>query len=386
MTFDIQSATDNYINALGPEALAKAAAYTSGSHWIMLWGFLISSATAWLFVRYQILQKLNRRFKHQGQWLQSLWLSCSYLLLSSLLILPWSIYDEWWREVSYGKTSQSFLDFLGQSATSLMISVVLGGLFISGIYFFMRKVGKYWWAWSSVLAAVSISAMMLLAPIWIEPLFNQYKPLPPGEVKDAITVLAKQANIDPDRIFIYDGSRQSNRFTANVAGIGSSARIAISDVALNSASLDEVKAVTAHEIGHYVSGHVWHLIGTATMLSLLFFYATHLIFPKMAKWMGTQANIDDPMGLPVLLVCISLMSLLTQPLNNFMIRKAEIEADQYSYQAVNLPDAMATALVKTADYRNPRPTPLQEFVFYTHPSIEKRVKAAMTWKSQHPAQ
>lgn len=112
MTFDIQSATDNYINALGPEALAKAAAYTSGSHWI--------------------------------------------------------------------------------------------------------------------------------------------------------TVLAKQANIDPDRIFIYDGSRQSNRFTANVAGIGSSARIAISDVALNSASLDEVKAVTAHEIGHYVSGHVWHLIGTAT--------------------------------------------------------------------------------------------------------------------------
>ena len=386
MTFDIQSATDNYINALGPEALAKAAAYTSGSHWIMLWGFLISSATAWLFVRYQILQKLNRRFKHQGQWLQSLWLSCSYLLLSSLLILPWSIYDEWWREVSYGKTSQSFLDFLGQSATSLMISVVLGGLFISGIYFFMQKVGKYWWAWSSVLAAVSISAMMLLAPIWIEPLFNQYKPLPPGEVKDAITVLAKQANIDPDRIFIYDGSRQSNRFTANVAGIGSSARIAISDVALNSASLDEVKAVTAHEIGHYVSGHVWHLIGTATMLSLLFFYATHLIFPKMAKWMGTQASIDDPMGLPVLLVCISLMSLLTQPLNNFMIRKAEIEADQYSYQAVNLPDDMATALVKTADYRNPRPTPLQEFVFYTHPSIEKRVKAAMTWKSQHPSQ
>ena len=386
MTFDIQSATDNYINALGPEALAKAAAYTSGSHWIMLWGFLISSATAWLFVRYQILQKLNRRFKHQGQWLQSLWLSCSYLLLSSLLILPWSIYDEWWREVSYGKTSQSFLDFLGQSATSLMISVVLGGLFISGIYFFMRKVGKYWWAWSSVLAAVSISAMMLLAPIWIEPLFNQYKPLPPGEVKDAITVLAKQANIDPNRIFIYDGSRQSNRFTANVAGIGSSARIAISDVALNSASLDEVKAVTAHEIGHYVSGHVWHLIGTATMLSLLFFYATHLIFPKMAKWMGTQASIDDPMGLPVLLVCISLLSLLTQPLNNFMIRKAEIEADQYSFQAVNLPDAMATALVKTADYRNPRPTPLQEFVFYTHPSIEKRVKAAMTWKSQHPSQ
>jgi STE24 endopeptidase len=298
--------------------------------------------------------------------------------------LPWSIYEEWWREVFYEKSNQSFFDFLSQGVTSLLISVVGGGFFLSGIYFFIRKVGKYWWAWSSLLAAFSISAMMLLGPIWIEPLFNQYKPLPPGEVKEALTVLANQANIDPERIFVYDGSRQSNKFTANVTGIGSSARIAISDVALNSASLDEVKAVTAHEIGHYVLGHVWNLIGTATMLSLVFFYATSLIFPLIARWMGTQVTIDDPRGIPILLVCISLMSLLTQPINNFMIRKGETEADLYSYQAVNLPDAMATALVKTAEYRYPRPTPLQEFVFYSHPSVEKRVKAAMEWKSKNP--
>jgi STE24 endopeptidase len=120
------------------------------------------------------------------------------------------------------------------------------------------------------------------------------------------------------------------------------------------------------------------------MLSLVFFYATSLIFPLIARWMGTQVTIDDPRGIPILLVCISLMSLLTQPINNFMIRKGETEADLYSYQAVNLPDAMATALVKTAEYRYPRPTPLQEFVFYSHPSVEKRVKAAMEWKSKNP--
>lgn len=384
MTFDIQQATDNYINSLGADALAKAEAYTSGSHWILLWGFIISSLIAWLFVRLQILERVDSRFQNLGVWKRSLLISCTYLLLSSLLTLPWSIYEEWWREVFYEKSSQSFFDFLSQGVTSLLISVVGGGLFVSGIYFFIRKVGKYWWAWSSLLAAFSISAMMLLGPIWIEPLFNQYKPLPPGEVKEALTVLANQANIDPERIFVYDGSRQSNKFTANVTGIGSSARIAISDVALNSASLDEVKAVTAHEIGHYVLGHVWNLIGTATMLSLVFFYATSLIFPLVARWMGTQVTIDDPRGIPILLVCISLMSLLTQPINNFMIRKGETEADLYSYQAVNLPDAMATALVKTAEYRYPRPTPLQEFVFYSHPSVEKRVKAAMEWKSKNP--
>jgi STE24 endopeptidase len=101
--------------------------------------------------------------------------------------------------------------------------------------------------------------MMLLGPSLIQPLFNEYAPVPEGEVKQAIERLAVEANIPTDRIFMYDGSRQSNNFTANVSGIGSSARIAISDIALKEANLDEVKAVTGHEIGHYVSGT--HLVG-----------------------------------------------------------------------------------------------------------------------------
>jgi STE24 endopeptidase len=76
------------------------------------------------------------------------------------------------------------------------------------------------------------------------------------------------------------------------------------------------------------------------------------------------------------------LSLLAQPITNFVVRRGETEADQYSYHTVNLPDAMATALVKTAEYRDPRPHPVQEFIFYSHPSVESRVKAAMEWKAQ----
>ena len=207
--------------------------------------------------------------------------------------------------------------------------------------------------------------------------------VPQGEVKEALEVLAKQANINPDRIFVYDGSRQSNRFTANVSGLGSSARIAISDVALKSASLDEVKAVTGHEIGHYVSGHIWNLIGTATVLAMVFFYLANVLFSRVSRFIGSTSVISDPRGIPVLLLCVSFLTLLAQPVINFVVRQGEIEADQYSYQSVNLPDAMATALVKTAEYRNPRPNAIQEFIFYSHPSVEKRVKAAMEWKAQH---
>jgi STE24 endopeptidase len=383
MSFDVQAATDNYINALGPEALARAAAYTAGSHWTLLWGFLISTAVAWLVIKLQVLDKLEDKLKHKSLWLRSFAISGAYLFLSSLLTLPWTLYADWWREMSYGKTSQPLSDFLSQGSVSLLISSLLGGLFLSGVYFFIRRLGRYWWAWSGGLTAVTVTTLMLVGPIWIEPLFNQYTPLPPGEVREALEELAKQAKIRPDRIFVYDGSRQSNRFTANVSGLGSSARIAISDVALSSASLDEVKAVTGHEIGHYVSGHVWNLIGTAVVLSMIFFYLTDAMFNIVARRLGCTASIAEPRGIAVLLVCISFLSLMAQPVTNHVVRLGEIEADQYSYKAVNLPDAMASALVKTAEYRDPRPHPLQELIFYTHPSVEKRVRAAMEWKAQH---
>jgi STE24 endopeptidase len=76
--------------------------------------------------------------------------------------------------------------------------------------------------------------------------------------------------------------------------------------------------------------------------------------------------------------------LLLQPIVNGQIRKGENEADQYSLENVNLPDALATALVKTAEYRNPRPGTLEETLFYTHPSVERRVQRAMDWKASHP--
>lgn len=141
--------------------------------------------------------------------------------------------------------------------------------------------------------------------------------------------------------------------------------------------------MTGHEIGHYVSGHIWNLIGTAVLLSMIFFYLTDAMFNIVARRLGCTASIAEPRGIAVLLVCISFLSLMAQPITNYVVRLGEIEADQYSYKAVNLPDAMASALVKTAEYRDPRPHPLQELIFYTHPSVEKRVRAAMEWKAQH---
>ena len=384
MTFDPAKATAAYIDSLGTEALAKAASYTAGGHWLLLWGLVISALVTWGVVRSGVLDKLAIQLANRG-WALKTWLICAaFLLINAIVTLPWSIYTEWVRETNYGRTSQLLGDFLMQNAIGIALSTLFGALFFLGIYALIRRAGRRWWLWSGGLAAVSISAMLLLSPIVIEPLFNSNRPLPEGPVRTALLDMAAEAKIPADRLFVYDGSRQSNNFTANVSGVLGSARIAISDVALGKASLDEVRAVTGHEVGHYVLGHVWRSVLIFSLLAIVLFFLADRLFPRMARLFGSKAEIGDPTGFPVMMFAIGLFGMLALPVINGMTRLGESEADAYSLRTVGLPDALAGALVKTAEYRNPRPHPVQEFLFYTHPSVERRVRSAMEWKAARP--
>ncbi|TPE62480.1 M48 family metallopeptidase [Sandaracinobacter neustonicus] len=384
MSFDPAAATAAYIDSLGPEALAKAEAYTVGGHWILLWGVLVGALVTWLIVRSGLPDRLQLRLR--GKPVRAAFLvSALVLALSSLLTLPWTLYTDYFRMKAYGRTSQPLGDWLGQMALSTAISIVLGALFFLGLYTLIRKAGKSWWVWSGGLVAAVIALMLLAGPVLIEPLFNEYKPLPAGEVRTALEVQAAKAGIPADRIFVYDGSRQSNNFTANVSGVFGSARIAISDVALHGANLNEVKAVTGHEIGHYVSGHIWRGVALFSALAMLFFFLADRLFPRLARLFGSKASIGDPAGLPILLFFASLAGLLAQPISSSFSRWSEADADRYSLETVNLPDALSSALVKTAEYRYPRPGRLEEILFYDHPSVERRVRTAMEWKAAHPS-
>jgi STE24 endopeptidase len=384
MTFDPQAATAAYIDALGPAALEKAAAYTTGGHWLMLWGLLVTGLFAWIVVRWGVLARISARLQKRSANLRVFCVALATLLLLPVMTLPWDLYAEWWRETAYGRTSQPLADFMMQWAIATLIFSVLVALFFVGIYALMRRAGRRWWAWSGGLTAVSLAILLLAAPALIEPLFNQFKPVPEGPVRDALVVMAKEAGVPSGRIFVYDGSRQSNNFTANVSGLGSSARIAISDVAFMGASLDEVRAVTAHEIGHYVLGHVWRTVIVFSLLAIVFFLLIDRLYPRVAARFGCTAPLSDPVGLPVVLFMVQALVLLAQPVSNTLSRVDEAEADRYSLRTVNLPDALASALVKTAEYRNPRPNAVEEVVFYTHPSVESRVLNAMEWKAAHP--
>jgi STE24 endopeptidase len=384
MKFDPNAATAQYIDSLGPAALQRAHDYTVGKEWMLLWGLVVGALVTWLIVRSGILDRLETRIAERRRNLRAFVISLVFLIVSAVLTLPWTVYASWWREKGYGRTSQPFTDWLAQNALALAISSVLTALFMIGVYWLIRRTGRRWWLWSGALTAVVLAFVLLLSPILIEPLFNKYEPVPPGQVRDAVVEMAQRAGIPPNKVYMYNGSRQSNNFTANAGGVGSTARVAISDVAFKNASLDEVRAVTGHEIGHYVLKHTWWGVLFFSITAMILFWLAEKLYPRFARAFGTDAPIADPRGIPVLFFLISFFGFIGMPVLNTFARTLETQADMYSLRTENRPDALSTALVKTAEYRYPRPNAIEEFIFYDHPSVERRVRTAMEWKAAHP--
>src|SRR5206468_2801948 len=167
MAFDPNAATARYIDSLGPAALQKAHDYTIGKEWMLLWALLVAGVVTWLIVRSGFLDKLDGKLGERRRNLRALIVSFVFLIVSTVLSLPWTLYADYFREKSYGRTSQPLGDFLMQGTIAALISAVVGALFFTGVYWLMRRTGKRWWLWSGGLAAVVLAFFLLLSPVLI---------------------------------------------------------------------------------------------------------------------------------------------------------------------------------------------------------------------------
>jgi STE24 endopeptidase len=386
--FDPAAATAAYLAQMPPAVHAKATAYTHGSHWLLLWGFVVTLVAAIIIIRSGVLVNVRRRLEATGSrpFITPFVVGALYIALDWLMSLPWSVYASWWRERQYGLTSQAIGGWFGESVLSTAITALIGGLFFVALYALIRHSPRRWWLWSGALTAAFMLIGLLIAPVFIEPLFNTYTPAPPGAVRDAVVALARSTGVPSDKIFIYNGSKQSNANTANVSGLAGTARVAMSDVMFaKGADIAEVRGVVGHEMGHYVRLHV--LWGTLafSLLAILAFFLIDRFFAAACTLLGARdvKGIADPAGLPVLLVLVGFLSLVGSPVTNTITRVTEADADRFSLEHAHEPDGLSKALVKTMEYRAADPTRIEEIIFYDHPSVSSRVRAAMDWKADH---
>jgi STE24 endopeptidase len=390
MPFDPKAATDAYLAAFPAAAHVKAIHYTQGGHWLLLWSWLVAVAAAVIIARLRLLPAVTGWVERRKRrpWLAAFLVALSFFLADAVLEAPWNAYAAWWRERSYGLTSQPFAGWLGENLLGAAIGAVFLALFFMVLYALIRRARRTWWLWAGALAAVFFVVQLILSPVLVEPLFNRYTPAPPGATRDAVVALAKQAGVPSDKIYIYNGSKQSNRYTANVSGLFGTARVAMSDVMFaRGADIGEVRGVVGHEMGHYKHVHVVLLsiffsVGALGALGLV-----ALLFTRVDSRVGTGASgIDDPVGLPVLMIVAGTVIFLATPLIDSATRLAESDADAFSLKVAHEPDGMARALVKTVEYRADSPSALEETLFYDHPSVRRRIQRAMDWKAVHLAE
>jgi len=386
--FDAEKATKAYLARISGKARERSDAYFEGGYWLLLVDTLYAVAVAaiLLFTRASAWMRNRAQKITRSRFWQVPIYVVQYMIVVTILTLPLSIYEGFIRERAYGLSNQNFLQWSGDFGTQFLVDVVQMVILATIVYSVIRATPKAWWLWGTAVVVAFFAVFILVEPVFIAPLFNHYTPLPDSPIKRDILSLARANGIPADNVYEFDASRQSNRISANVSGLLGTTRISMTDNLMKQSTPAEIKAVLGHEMGHYVMNHVFLLLGGLSLLVLIGFGLTNWGFNRLTAVFGgvwDVRGIDDPAGLPALLAIFTVLGLLGTPLENTIIRTSEHEADIFGLNASRQPDGFATAALKLATYRKLEPTPLEEFIFYDHPSGHTRIHDAMVWKAEH---
>ena len=252
------------------------------------------------------------------------------------------------------------------------------------LYAVFRRAQRTWWLWGTGVGILGMAVLMLIVPVFIAPLFNTYKPLTDAKISGSILAMASANQIPVQQVFEVDASRQSNRVSANVSGLFGTARISLNDNLLKQCTLPEIRLVMAHEMGHYVLNHGIKLILYFGLFILGAFVFTRLLFERMVRRWGARwgvRGIADPAGFPLLVLIFSTFFFLITPLVNTAVRVTEREADAFGINTAREADGMAKVALKLGTYRKLDPSPMEEVIFFDHPSGRARIRMAMDWKA-----
>jgi STE24 endopeptidase len=238
---DPATATRAWLDTVPPDKKAKSDAYFEGGYWLILWNFLLDVAIALLLLNTRLSARMRdfaertTRFKA----LQVILYGIPYFLITTVLSFPLIVYQRFFREHAYGLATQSFGPWFSELLIALLVSLIGGAILLIVLYAVFRRAPQTWWLWGTAVVAVFLALGIMIAPVYIEPLFNKYKPLEDKKVSDAILAMARANEIPVTQVFEVDASRQSNRVSANVAGFLGTTRIALNDNLLKQCTLPE---------------------------------------------------------------------------------------------------------------------------------------------------
>ncbi len=297
-------------------------------------------------------------------------------LAEMILMLPLQYYSGFYLEHKYHLSNQTLWAWMWEGLKGLFVSIPIVVPLILAFFYSLKAFGSLWWLpVGSLLFLVSV-VLARLAPILIFPLFYKFKPLPEGELRSTILRLCQAVGMSVQGVFVFDMSKNTKKANAAFTGIGRSKRIILGDTLVANFRDEEIETIFAHELGHYKLRHLIVMMVLGTVSSFLGLYLTAVLYELSLPWFGFGA-IDELAALPLLALWLSIYSLVTSPLTNYVSRAHERAADRFAVQLTGNGEAFVRALRKLASINlaDVAPHPVVEFLFHSHPSIEKRIHA-----------
>lgn len=315
-----------------------------------------------------------------------------FSLISFLLSLPLAYYAGFAREHAYGLSNQTFDKWLGDSLKALLVDLVMGFLVLWVPYLLLRKSPRRWWLYTGLLTIPFLFALILVVPIWVEPLFNKFGPVKDKALEARILSLAERAGIEGGRVYEVEKSEDTETLSAYVTGFAGTKRIVFWDTTLAKMDERELLFVMGHEMGHYVLGHVWQTILFLSAVILATLYAIH----RTAGWLiGRYKHrfgfdrLSDIASLPLIILLFGAYLFAATPVVLAYTRHTEHEADRFGLEITRDNRAGATAFIKlqTENLSVPRPGLLYKLWRESHPPLGERIdfcNAYRPWQTNEP--
>ena len=316
----------------------------------------------------------------RGRWFPTVAVyGAAYILIQAIVFLPFAWYAGFVRQQAYGLSTETAGEWLADWGKGTAITVLIAALVLWIPYRLLRASPGRWWLWTGLLTAPLTVLAMIVAPLWIAPLFDEYGPMRDRALEARIHQLAARAGIPDSRIYEVRKSDETRQVNAYVTGFGGTKRIVLWDTLVDRLEPGEVLFVMGHEIGHYVLRHTLTVILGATLLATLSLLVVHRVAGRLIARFHQRFGfdrLDDVASLPLLALVGGLVMLATMPAALAVSRWQEREADRFGLEMTGDNQAAARAFVRLHDENLavPRTGLLYRLWRGSHPDLADRIE------------
>ncbi len=370
-----------------PEYSEKSRAYNDKKTVWWIFDTFLNVLIPFLFLQTKASAKIrdfSQRFGRRWYFTLAIYFII-FTLANFLIFLPSYYYRFHLLELNYGFSNQTLFGWFTENSLKQIVTIIIGCLFLWVPYLLLRKSPKRWWLYTSVLMVPFIAFLMMIVPIFILPLFDNFSEMKNKDLGAKVLQLADRAGIEGARIYEVEKSDETKAKGAYMTGIFNTKRIVLSDTIIKGLDEDELLFVVGHEMGHYVLGHSARSLIILPLMIFVSLFLVYKISTYLTKHFGNSwgfSEMSDPAAMPLLSLVFGVAFFILTPFFLWDSRNQELEAQRFALEITRNNRACATELVKTIkeDFSNPRPSQLITIFQRQHPPLGELIDFCNEYK------